>query len=69
MSGVIWKRLQHPNVVNFLGFGAGVPPFSLVYHWVSNESLSDYVRENPDVDKLDLVSSCSRCGRRCVEWS
>jgi len=51
----MWKRLQHPNVVNFLGFGSESPPFSLVYPWMSNGSLSEYVRENPDADKLGLV--------------
>ena len=52
----MWKRLQHPNVVPFLGFGSIAPPFSLVYPWVSNGGLSDYAREHPDADKLDLVS-------------
>ena len=51
----MWKRLHHPNVVDFLGFGSESPPFSLVYPWVSNRGLSEYVRENPDADKLGLV--------------
>jgi len=66
-SVIIWKRLQHPNLVSFLGFVAGVPPFSLVYDWVSNGSLSDYVREYPSVDKLGLVSSYSWHSRPRIE--
>ena len=54
-NGIIWKRLQHPNVVPFLGFGSVAPPFSLVYPWMSNGSLSEYVRQNPSADKLGLV--------------
>jgi len=68
MNGVMWKRLQHPNVVRFLGFGSEAPHFSLVYPWMSNGSLFEYVRENPDVDKLGLVSGYSQYGRRSVEW-
>jgi len=62
-NAVMWKRLRHPNVVNFLGFGSDYPPFSLVYPWMSNGNLSDYMREHPDTDKLGLVRGYSR--RRC----
>ena len=54
-NGTTWKLLRHPNVINFLGFGSDSPPFSLVYPWMSNGNLSNYVREHPDVDKLGLV--------------
>ena len=65
-NGVMWKRLQHPNVVSFVGFSSVAPPFSLVYHWMPNGNLSDYVRGNPEVDKLDLVSGYSRPDRQPV---
>jgi len=52
----MWKRLRHPNVVNFLGFGSDSPPFSLVYPWMSGGNLYDYIREHPDADKLGSVS-------------
>jgi len=63
----MWKRLRHPNVVSFLGFGSVTPPFSLVYPWMPNGNLSEYVREHPGVDKLNLVSGCSRRGHRVFE--
>ena len=59
-NAVMWKQLRHPNVVSFLGFGSHSPPFSLVYPWIPNGSLSEYLREHPDVDKLGLVCGCSR---------
>ena len=57
-NAVMWKRLKHPNVVPFLGLGSNAPPFSLVYPWMPG-SLSEYVRENPDVDRLGMVCSYS----------
>ncbi|KAF9646807.1 kinase-like protein, partial [Thelephora ganbajun] len=44
----------HPNVASFLGFCSG-SPFSLVYPWMSNGNLSDYLREHLGVDKLGLL--------------
>ena len=57
-NGIIWKGLQHPNVVSFLGFGSSSPPISLVYPWMANGNLSNYVREYPNVDRLSLVCVC-----------
>ena len=54
-NSVIWKRLRHPNVASFLGFDSDSPTFSLVYPWLSNGNLSDYLRNHPDVDRLGLV--------------
>ena len=56
----MWKRLRHPNVVNFLGLGSDSPPISLVYPWISNGNLITYVREHPSVNKLGLVCGYSR---------
>ena len=62
-SGIMWKRLQHPNVVPFLGFDPTTPPFSLVYPWMSNGSLSEYARKNPHADKISLVRGYPYHGR------
>ncbi|KAF9646136.1 kinase-like protein [Thelephora ganbajun] len=59
-SAVMWKRLQHPNVVSFLGFNPDFPSFSLVYPWMSNGNLSKYMYEHPDVDKLGLLLDVAR---------
>jgi len=68
-NGATWKLLRHPNVVNFLGFGSDSPPFSLVYPWMSNGNLSDYVHKHPDVDKLCLVCDHPWHGRQPFERS
>ena len=54
-NAVIWKRLSHPNVVSFLGLGSDSPPISLVYPWMSNGNLSEYLRKRADANKLGLV--------------
>ena len=53
-SAVMWKRLRHPNVANFLGFDSD-SPFSLVYPWMPKGNLPDYLRSHPDADRLGLV--------------
>ena len=51
----MWKRLRHQNVVRFLGLSSDHPPFSLVYHWMSNGNLFEYLRDHPGVGKFGLV--------------
>lgn len=52
----MWKRLQHPNVVPFLGILSDMPPFELVHDWMEHGSITEYVKKNPTVDQIDLVS-------------
>ena len=54
-SAVMWRRVRHPNVVSFHGLGSDSPPFSLVYPWMPNGTLSEYLRKHPNVNKLGLV--------------
>ena len=54
---VVWKRLQHPNIVPCLGVPTGKrPPFEIVCSWMENGKITDYVGKNPDVDRINLVS-------------
>ena len=53
---VVWKRLQHPNIVPFLGVPSKVPPFEIVCEWMENDRITEYVREHPEVDRVGLVS-------------
>ena len=53
---VMWKRLQHPNIVPFLGVPATIPPFEIVCGWMENGTITEYVRKHPDVDRVSLVS-------------
>ena len=53
----MWKRLKHPNIVPFIGVTRN--PMQFVSEWMSNGTLRDYVNENPDANKIGLVSSLS----------
>ena len=53
---VVWKRLQHPNIVPFLGVPSVVPPFEIICEWMENGRITEYVRKHPDVNPVDLVS-------------
>ncbi|KAF9789355.1 kinase-like domain-containing protein [Thelephora terrestris] len=59
-NAVMWKQLRHPNVVNFLGLVSDSPLSSLVYPWMPNGTLSEYLRKHPDVDKLSLLWDVAR---------
>ena len=65
-QAAIWKRLRHQNVVRFLGLRSDYPPLSLVYQWLSNENLSEYLHRHTDVDKLSLVCGYYRRGCRLL---
>ena len=55
----MWKRLKHPNIVHFLGVPTKIPPFEIVCEWMDNDKITEYVRKNPGVDRIDLVSRFS----------
>ena len=52
----MWKRLQHPNIVSFLGIPTGVPSFEIVCDWMECGRITEYVRRHPKVDRINLVS-------------
>lgn len=64
---VMWKQVQHLNVVNFLGLSLYPPFFSLAYPQMPNGSLSEYLCGHPDVDRLSLVSECFKHGWHVFE--
>ena len=51
-----WKTLQHPNVLPLLGVTMTEVQLTMVSEWMVNGSINEFVRANPDVDRLGLVS-------------
>lgn len=54
-----WKRLSHPNILPLLGVSVTASPrsFRIVSDWMQNGNVMEYIRSNPEVDRLQLVSS------------
>ena len=49
----MWRHLAHPNIVPFRGIT--VAPLQLISDWMSGGSLTDYINQHPDADRLELV--------------
>ncbi|KZS87590.1 kinase-like protein, partial [Sistotremastrum niveocremeum HHB9708] len=63
----IWSKISHENVLEFLGLCLFWRPnrplsegalLSLVSPWMKNGTSTQYLRNNPDVDRLDIVRLC-----------
>ncbi|KDQ08547.1 hypothetical protein BOTBODRAFT_97087, partial [Botryobasidium botryosum FD-172 SS1] len=51
----IWRRLNHPNIVPFLGLPSidGLP--HLMSPFMKNSTADDFVKKNPDVNRVQLL--------------
>ena len=49
----MWKRLTHSNILPLLG--VTIEGFQLISNWMSGGHLLDYVKNNPDTDRIGLV--------------
>ncbi|KAF9778328.1 kinase-like domain-containing protein, partial [Thelephora terrestris] len=52
-EAIIWKRLEHPNIVPFISVTQN--PMQFVSGWMPNGTLTDYVNKNPDADRIGLL--------------
>ena len=52
-EAVVWKRLEHPNIVPLLG--VTVAPLQLVSVWMAGGELLEYIDTHPSIDRLSLV--------------
>ncbi|KAL5497896.1 hypothetical protein ACEPAH_2827 [Sanghuangporus vaninii] len=57
----IWKPLEHPNVLPFLGICTDdFPSIGLVSPFMDNGNMLNYIKRKPDIDKLEIVAQiCS----------
>lgn len=55
---MIWRQLRHPNLLPFYGVLENEfnPLLALVAPWMPNGHLVGYLKRNPNVDRLLLVS-------------
>jgi len=52
---VIWKTLQHPNVLPLIGVTVSENQFAMVSDWMVNGNINEFVRARPDANLLGLV--------------
>ena len=50
------KALQHPNVLPLIGVIMTETQFAMVSEWMANGSINEFVKTNPDANRLGLVS-------------
>jgi len=51
----VWKHLDHPNVVALKGITLN--PLQLVSEWMPGGELREYIKQNPDANRVNLVGS------------
>ena len=56
---VVWKHISHPNVLPFLGVSETLFQFSIISPWLSNGSITSYLKRHEEANRLQLVSD--RC--------
>jgi len=52
----VWKGLRHPNVLPFVGSVTMSPATYMVSPWMKNGDALGYIRRNPNVDCLTLLT-------------
>ncbi|KAF9645427.1 kinase-like protein, partial [Thelephora ganbajun] len=52
-EAVMWKRLNHPNVLPLLG--VTIAPLQLISNWMSGGNLPEYLEKHSDADRIGLL--------------
>ncbi|KAG8919378.1 hypothetical protein FRC02_001714 [Tulasnella sp. 418] len=55
---LIWSKLQHGNIVPFLGYAFDGDRPCMISPWYENGDVIKYVRQHPEMDKSRLVREC-----------
>ena len=55
MEVVVWKTLCHPNILPLLGVTTTNNQLVMVSEWMANGNITEYLKTNPNVDRLELV--------------
>jgi serine/threonine protein kinase len=56
---LLWKELDHPNILPFLGVDTQLkqPSYCLISPWMKNGNALSYLKAHPSADRLLLVRS------------
>ena len=56
----MWSTLCHPNVLPLLGVIMAETRFSMVSEWMVKGNINEFVKADPDADRLELVGFYSK---------
>ncbi|EIN07824.1 kinase-like protein, partial [Punctularia strigosozonata HHB-11173 SS5] len=54
-EAIVWKRLDHPNVVPFLGVAPGYQA-CIVSEWMDHGDVMSYLKQHPRADRVELIT-------------
>ena len=63
----IWKQLRHPNILQFFGACPMAEQPFMVCAFMVNGDANEYLRQNPGVDRRQLVSTQPRGTSICTD--
>ena len=52
---MIWRNLRHPNILRLIGVTMTKTQFAMVSDWMENGNINEFVKANPDTNRLELV--------------
>ncbi|KAH9840783.1 kinase-like domain-containing protein [Rhodofomes roseus] len=52
---IMWRRLQHPNIVPMLGIDRHIFPLSIASAWMDNGTITQFLENYPNEDRLRLL--------------
>ncbi|KIK59390.1 hypothetical protein GYMLUDRAFT_44736 [Collybiopsis luxurians FD-317 M1] len=57
-EALVWKQLDHPNVLPFIGVNREIfyPSYCFVSPWMQNGNIMSYLEEHPEQDRLPWIS-------------
>ena len=56
---MMWRTLRHPNVLPLLGVTMIDRRFVMVSEWMDNGNINEFLKNNADADRVELVSALS----------
>ncbi|KAF9789119.1 hypothetical protein BJ322DRAFT_522510 [Thelephora terrestris] len=54
-EAVIWRHLHHPKIVPLIGVAISPGQCLLVSDWVDNGTIDQFIKVNPDANRIDLL--------------
>ncbi|KAK0188292.1 kinase-like domain-containing protein [Armillaria mellea] len=56
-EALVWRNLQHPNVLRFIGVNDDLfyPSFCLISPWMKNGDIISFLRQNPGHDRMQCI--------------